>query len=126
MAEPSSCSSFCNLQTLRIQFCEDLLHVFQSNMLRMFQSLEELHINDCGSLQEVFELQGMNDKEKQVVTVTQQGMKELYLIRPPKLKHIWNEDPQGILSFENMQTVTVIGCENLKSLFPAFLARTLV
>ncbi|XP_035538953.1 uncharacterized protein LOC109021335 isoform X1 [Juglans regia] len=116
--------SFRNLQTLRIRFCEDLLHVFQFNMLRRFQSLEAVHINDCGSLQEVFELQGKNDKERHVETVTQ--LKELYLIRLPKLKHIWNEDPEGILSFENLQTVFAVGCGNLKSLFPASVARTLV
>ncbi|KAG7970239.1 hypothetical protein I3843_07G072400 [Carya illinoinensis] len=116
--------SFRNLQTLRIRFCEDLLHVFQSNMLRRFRSLEAVHINDCGSLQEVIELQGKNDTETHVVTVTQ--LKELYLIRLPKLKHIWNEDFQGILSFENLQTVFVIRCGNLKSLFPASVARTLL
>lgn len=116
--------SFHNLQTLRIRFCEDLLHVFQSNMLRRFRSLEAVHINDCGSLQEVIELQGKNDTETHVVTVTQ--LKELYLIRLPKLKHIWNEDFQGILSFENLQTVFVIRCGNLKSLFPASVARTLL
>ncbi|KAC3710474.1 hypothetical protein FH972_027204 [Carpinus fangiana] len=39
-------------------------------MLARFQSLEELYVGDCGSLQEVFEVQGINVKETQVVTTS--------------------------------------------------------
>ena len=33
------------------------MNIFESNMLTRFQSLERLDVYDCGSLQEVFEIQ---------------------------------------------------------------------
>jgi len=117
--------SFCKLQTLKVEFCENLTnYVFHSYMLARFRSLVELTISDCGSLQEVFELQGLNAEGTHAVTVIQ--LEELYLARLPKMKHVWNKDPQEIFSFENLEVVRVMECESLKSLFPASVARCLM
>jgi len=116
--------SFCKLQTLNVAFCENLMNVFQSNMLARFQSLVELAINDCGSLEEVFELQGPNVEGTHAVTVIQ--LEKLYLCRLPKMKHVWNKDPQESFSFQNLKHVSALACESLKSLFPASAARCLM
>ncbi|KAE8125071.1 hypothetical protein FH972_019908 [Carpinus fangiana] len=96
--------SFCKLQVIIVFSCENLVNVFQFDMLARFQSLEELRIRECGSLQEVFEVQGINVKETQVVT---------------------SKDPKPIFSFQNLQRVRIVGCWSLKSLFPASVARCL-
>ncbi|KAK2643912.1 hypothetical protein Ddye_019107 [Dipteronia dyeriana] len=44
----------------------------------------------------------------------------------PNLKHIWNKDPQGMLSFAELQKVTVFLCPNLKNIFPASGASSLL
>ena len=98
--------------------------IFQSNMLTRFQSLEKLLVHDCGSLQEIFELEGQNVRELQAVTTI--PLKELDLRRLPKMKQVWNKDPQGIFSFQNLQEIFVLECESLKSLFPASVARCLM
>ncbi|KAE8010111.1 hypothetical protein FH972_006504 [Carpinus fangiana] len=117
--------SFCKLQTLKVEFCENLTnYIFQSNMLARFQSLVELIITDCGSLQEVFELQGPNVKETHAVTVIQ--LEKLYLARLPKLKHVWSKDPQGMFSFQNLKLIQAELCGSLKSFFPASIARSLM
>jgi hypothetical protein len=117
--------SFCKLQTLNVECCENLTnYVFQSDMLARFQSLVELTITDCGSLQEVFELQGPNVKETHVVTVIQ--LEKLYLARLPKMKHVWNKDPQEMFSFQNLKLIRAMECESLKSFFPASMARCLM
>ncbi|GMY21212.1 disease resistance protein At4g27190-like, partial [Fagus crenata] len=109
--------SFFKLQLLAVQFCENLMNIFQSNMLIRFQSLEKLFVHDCGSLQEIFELQGQDVRETQAVTTI--PLKKLDLRRLLKMKQVWNKDPQGIFSFQNLQEIIVVECECLKSLFPA-------
>ncbi|XP_030957822.1 uncharacterized protein LOC115979881 isoform X1 [Quercus lobata] len=93
-------NSFCKLQTMKVEFCENLMNIFQSDMLTRFGSLENLTITDCGSLQEVFQLQEQDAKETHDVTVI--PLKELRLDRVPKLKYVWNKDPQGIFNFPNL------------------------
>jgi hypothetical protein len=95
--------SFFKLQLLVVEFCENLMNIFQSNMLTRFQSLEKLYVYDCGSLQEIFELQGQDVRETQAVTTI--PLKELDLRRLPKMKQVWNKDPQGIFSFQNLQEI---------------------
>jgi hypothetical protein len=100
------------------------MNVFQSDMLARFQSLETLLVSKCASLQEVFELQGLNVTETHVVTAIQ--LKKLYLAHLPKMKHVWNKDPQEIFSFQNLKDVRAMKCESLKSVFPASVARCLM
>ena len=85
---------------MKVEFCENLMNIFQSDMLTRFRSLENLTITDCGSLQEVFQLQEQDAKETHDVTAI--PLKKLHLDRVPKLKYVWNKDPQGIFNFPNL------------------------
>uniref|UniRef100_A0A2N9EFT6 AAA+ ATPase domain-containing protein n=1 Tax=Fagus sylvatica TaxID=28930 RepID=A0A2N9EFT6_FAGSY len=116
--------SFFKLQLLRVEFCENLMSIFQSNTLTRFQCLEKLYVYGCGSLQEIFELQGQDVRETQAVTTI--PLKVLNLRRLPKMKQVWNKDPQGIFSFPNLQVIYVWDCKSLKSLFLASVARCLM
>ena len=116
--------SFFKLRSLFVQFCENLVNIFESNMLTRFQSLERLYVEYCGSLQEVFELQRHNVRESHVLIAI--PLKILTLRRLPKMKQVWNKDPQGIFSFQNLQEISVWECESLQSLFPASVARFLM
>ncbi|XP_050274668.1 uncharacterized protein LOC126717233 isoform X6 [Quercus robur] len=115
--------SFTKLQSMAVQFCENLMKIFQVNMLSRFQSLESLVVEDCGSVQEIFEPQGQEVTETQAITVTQ--LKKLFMHRLPKLKRVWNKDPEGTFSFPNLEKISVWECESLKSLFPTSVARCL-
>ena len=42
--------SFLKFQFLLVKNCENLMNIFESNMLKRFQSLERLDVYDCGSL----------------------------------------------------------------------------
>ena len=116
--------SFFKLQFLSVQYCENLVNIFESNMLTRFQSLERLEVSYCGSLREVFELQRHDVRESHAVTPI--PLKILTLHRLPKMKQVWNKDPQGIFSFQNLQLTSVWECESLQSLFPASVARCLM
>ena len=116
--------SFFKLQSLFVKYCENLVNIFESNMLTRFQSLERLEVCYCGSLQEVFELQRQDVRESHAMTVI--PLKRLILRHLPKMKQVWNKDPQGIFSFQNLKVIIVRECESLKILFPASVARCLM
>ena len=116
--------SFFKLQILFVKHCENLVNIFESNMLTRFQSLERLEVTYCGSLQEVFELQRHDVRESHAVTPI--PLKRLTLHRLSKMKQVWNKDPQGIFSFQNLQKISVLECKSLQSLFPASVARCLM
>ena len=78
------------LRSMMVQFCENLMKIFQVNMLSRFQSLESLVVDDCGLLEEMFELQGQEVMETRALT----QLKKLFMCRLPNLKCVWNKDPQ--------------------------------
>ncbi|XWS58810.1 hypothetical protein CRYUN_Cryun08bG0065600 [Craigia yunnanensis] len=114
-------NSFCKLEEMRIEHCNELLTIFPSNLLETFRQLQTLKISSCGSLEEVFELQRLHMEETHVVT----QLRELNIVHLPKLKHVWNKDPQGILTFPNLRIVYVWDCWSLKNVFPPSVARVL-
>ena len=116
--------SFFKLQYLTVQYCENLTNIFKSNMLARVQSLERLHVYNCGPLQEVFELKRPNVSETHAMTLI--PLKKLHLCSLPKMKHVWNKDPQGIFSFQSLQVISLWECKSLQSLFPASVARFLM
>nr|POE86112.1 disease resistance protein rps2 [Quercus suber] len=116
--------SFCKLKQLRVDDCENLINIFQPNILRRLQNLEDLQIRNCNLVEEVFEVQGKNGDEICDMVVSTQ-FKVLKLINLPNLKHVWSSDPQAILTFQNLHEVEVSNCKSMKSLFPASVAKSL-
>ncbi|KAK9993147.1 hypothetical protein SO802_022850 [Lithocarpus litseifolius] len=116
--------SFCKLKQLRVDDCENLINIFQPNILRRLQNLENLQIRNCNLVEEVFEVQGKNGDEICDMVVSTQ-LKVLKLINLPNLKHVWSLGPQAILTVQNLQEVEVSNCKNMKSLFPASVAKSL-
>ncbi|KAK8514666.1 hypothetical protein V6N12_057563 [Hibiscus sabdariffa] len=117
--------SFSKLKELKVEYCDGLLNIFPFLLLQVFQRLEILTVNCCVSLQEVFQLQvhGLDIEKTKVVGCQ---LREVNLFRLPKLKHVWNKDLSGNLSFENLQKVDVWECWSLKTLFPFSIAKRLL
>ncbi|KEH17599.1 disease resistance protein (CC-NBS-LRR class) family protein [Medicago truncatula] len=108
---------FCNLKHLVVERCDFLSHVlFPSNVMQVLQTLEELEVKDCDSLEAVFDVKGMKSQKIMIKQSTQ--LKRLTVSSLPKLKHIWNEDPHEIISFGNLCTVDVSMCQSLLYIFP--------
>ncbi|KAK4838795.1 hypothetical protein QYF36_016463 [Acer negundo] len=115
----------CKLEELRIQSCNKLLNVFQSNMFRRLQRLEILVVLHCDSLEEIFECQALSGGKTVHVTAALQ-LKQLHLSCLPKLMHLWNMDCQGLLGFQNLISIVVHQCNSLKNIFPASIAAGLL
>nr|POE99971.1 putative disease resistance protein [Quercus suber] len=77
--------SFCKLQILRVDNCENLMNIFPPNMLRRLQNLKNLQKSGCNLVEEVFEVRGANVDEICDRGSTQ--LRHLTLINLPKLKH---------------------------------------
>ncbi|KAI5587426.1 hypothetical protein BDE02_05G031900 [Populus trichocarpa] len=117
--------SFCRLKILHVGHGKNLLNIFPSSMLGRFHNLENLVINYCDSVEEIFDLQALINVEQRLA-VTASQLRVVRLTNLPHLKHVWNRDPQGIDSFHNLCTVHVQGCLGLRSLFPASIAQNLL
>ncbi|KAG2693661.1 hypothetical protein I3760_08G106800 [Carya illinoinensis] len=98
-------NSFCNLQLVDVELCENLVSNFQSDMLTRFWNVEELFETSCTSLQQ---------------------LKDLWLAGLPQMKHVWSKDPKAVFSFKNLKQIHASGCENLRSFFLTSIARSLI
>ncbi|XP_028759121.1 probable disease resistance protein At4g27220 [Neltuma alba] len=90
----ASKNSFCSLKSVIIGDCRKLVTIIPPYMVGRFHNLGILEVIDCKSVEEIFnfcqpipQLSGENQTSLRVVN----------LRRLPKLKHVWNKDPQGLL-----------------------------
>ena len=115
--------SFCKLKKLGVARCKNLMNIFPPNMLRRLQNLEILEIRDCNSVEEVFDIRGVNVDE--ICDTVSNKLRVLTLFNLPKLKHVWSLNVQAILTFQYLYNIKVSNCKSLKSLFPVSVAKSL-
>ncbi|PKI69826.1 hypothetical protein CRG98_009701 [Punica granatum] len=109
--------SFPRLKLLQLW---GLKTIFQSNVIGSFLKLETLQVEDCDSLEEIFRLQGKDSAEISV------PLRELKMVGLPRMKRVWNRDPQGSLTFAKLERVEAERCGKLEYLFPSSVARGLL
>ncbi|KAK4270259.1 hypothetical protein QN277_023318 [Acacia crassicarpa] len=115
---------FCNLKHLVVNKCTFLSNmIFSSNLLQLLYTLEELEVARCKSLEAIFDVKALNDKEMESKGVS--GLKRITLSGLANLKHIWNREAREIISFRNLQIVKVDKCPNLKYVFSPSLCQEL-
>ena len=118
-------NTFKSLKYLVVNKCDFLSDVlFQPNLLEVLINLEELDVEDCNSLEAVFDLKG--EFAEEIVERNSTQLKKLKLSNLPKLKHVWKEDPHYTIRFQNINDVSVKECESLISLFPFSVARDIM
>ncbi|MED6156591.1 hypothetical protein PIB30_015690 [Stylosanthes scabra] len=110
---------FNNLKTLKLSCCEFEPYAIPSNVLSSFKNLTELEVAQCDKITGIFE---MNDTE---MKETSFQLKKLTLKLLSNATHVWQPKKQGIIRFKNLQTMTVLDCKDLSTLFPIALARDL-
>ncbi|XP_039690121.1 disease resistance protein UNI [Medicago truncatula] len=118
-------NAFRSLKHLVVHKCDFVSDVlFQPNLLEVSMNLEELDVEDCNSLEAVFDLK--DEFAKEIVVQNSTQLKKLKLSNLPKLKHVWKKDPHYTMKFENLSDVSVVGCHSLISLFPLSVARDMM
>ncbi|XP_057991824.1 uncharacterized protein LOC110643234 isoform X4 [Hevea brasiliensis] len=112
------------LSELVVDNCEYFSKALSSNQLQFLNRLEVLIVEKCSSLEEIFDLEGMNAVEGHDELVL--WLQELHLIDLPKLRRLWNKDPRGILDFKNLRLLKVHNCSSLGNIFTLPMALELV
>ncbi|KAI5655412.1 hypothetical protein M9H77_32599 [Catharanthus roseus] len=108
-----SCS-LCNVRDMSVEKCENLLVVSASDM----GSTQTLRVSDCESIEAVFSFEGNQ--------ATLGQLNYLSLKKLPKLVEIWKIPPPGNGTFQNLTTLSVRECKNLRFLLPFHVAKMLV
>ncbi|KAK3200231.1 hypothetical protein Dsin_023646 [Dipteronia sinensis] len=89
--------SFHKLKSLEVDGCQKLMTVLPLNIRGRLLSLESLIVRSCGSLEGIFDLQGIISEERNSIAATQSRE----------------------LCFSNLQELEVTDCQSLKYLFAA-------
>ncbi|RVW23761.1 Disease resistance protein RPS2 [Vitis vinifera] len=100
--------SFCNLQILRVYNCPCLLNLVPSHLIRNFQNLKEIDVQDCKLLEHVIILQGI-DGNVEILS----KLETLKLVSLPRLRYIkdGNDSMKYVCSL-----LTLMNIQNLKEL----------
>lgn len=117
---------FSKLKSLVMERCKICL-VIPFHLLPYLSNLEELEVRNCDSVKAIFDVKGFSRNGMKVIDSGPTSpyslhLKKLILEKLPNLDHIWNDDPQGILSLQCLQQACVDGCKSIKSLFPTSVA----
>ncbi|KAG7940924.1 hypothetical protein I3843_16G010800 [Carya illinoinensis] len=100
--------------------------LFSSNTILWFPNLVELHVEKCESLEVVFDLKGLKviENHQPVVALTQLRSLELSYLHG--MAHVWKNIPRGFQGFQNLISIRIWDCRNLRSLLPTSVAKLLV
>lgn len=93
--------SFHKLKGLIVEDCENLVAMFPSNILERFRNLEMLLVYGCDSLEEIFRMVGGNLKT--IDSAKSFQLRQLKIKGLPKMKHVWNRDPEGTLTIGKLE-----------------------
>ncbi|XP_039166731.1 uncharacterized protein LOC120292549 [Eucalyptus grandis] len=85
-------------------------------------SLEAITIERCQLIRKVFDLEGLTTNEEVEIL---SRLRELTLSDLSSLEYIWNKNPQRASCFQNLRTLKVQNCENLRFLFSSSMAKAL-
>ena len=83
-----------------------------TDKLHLLTELRTIEVKGCESVKQVFDLEGLSADDGLL-----HQLRELRLINLPKLTHLCNKNPQGILDFKYLWFLKLENCGNLKYAF---------
>ncbi|KAJ0100518.1 hypothetical protein Patl1_21952 [Pistacia atlantica] len=115
-----SLDSFCKIKNVLVYFCKRLVSVFPSNMLGRHQKLVCLMVENCGSVEEIFQVlekrsgkvEEIVDKEEAVPKFVFSNLACLSLQMLPSLKSLYRK--MHISEWPNLIKLYVHGCDNVE------------
>ncbi|KAL3729529.1 hypothetical protein ACJRO7_026625 [Eucalyptus globulus] len=110
--------SFCKLELLRVEHCDNLLCIAPSHMWKRLQlCLVFLEVRSCHLIKIIYESDRTNTKSGK--------MTRLVLRDLENLRHIWQSNGFPNVPFPNLRYVEVVRCSRLEMLFTTFTAKFL-
>ncbi|KAG2663088.1 hypothetical protein I3760_16G010800 [Carya illinoinensis] len=99
--------------------------LFSSNTILWFPNLVDLHVEKCESLQVIFDLEGLKVIENRQPVFALSQLRKLKLWYLDGMAHVWKNIPRRFQGFQNLVSIDIYGCKNLRSLLPASVAKLL-
>ncbi|XP_057742575.1 uncharacterized protein LOC130961000 isoform X2 [Arachis stenosperma] len=121
-------ASFEKLESLAIDECHKLDHVFTSNVVGIFQHVSNLSVTNCKSMKAIFETTASAWEKKRTSKDATPKLQDVHFESLPKLERMFNmkeKQLQEILKLNNLHKIWVQDCKRLKSIFSAPVAKTL-
>ena len=114
--EQFSTNSFPRLTVLDVRGYGNISFVIPSFMLQGLHNVEEVHVGDCSSVKEVFQLEGL-EEEHQAKPLRRLRVLQLRLL--PGLMHLWKENKKPGLDLQSLESLRVLECDSLINLVPS-------
>ncbi|KAG7940933.1 hypothetical protein I3843_16G011600 [Carya illinoinensis] len=92
--------------------------LFSSNTILWFPNLVELFVRDCESLQVIFDLEGLKVIENHQPVLALSQLTSLELRKLDGMAHVWKNILKGFQGFQNLISIKITECGNLRSLLP--------
>ncbi|KAG6671591.1 hypothetical protein I3842_16G010900 [Carya illinoinensis] len=100
--------------------------LFSSNTILWLPNLVELHVQECELLEVVFDLEGLKVIENHQPVVALSQLRILDLGHLHGMAHVWKNIPRGFQGFQNLISIDIVECNNLRSLLPTSVAKLLL
>ncbi|KAL7194723.1 hypothetical protein ACSBR1_035042 [Camellia fascicularis] len=114
------------LREMTVECCHGLSNIlFPSNSIKGMQNFEVLEVKDCRSIGVAFDLEGLV-WEDGISDMALPSLIKVELSHLRKLTHIWKDNSPGIQGFQNLRSLIVNDCDNLRNLFSYSLTKLLV
>ncbi|XP_056161055.1 uncharacterized protein LOC115693745 [Syzygium oleosum] len=110
------------LKSLVVDKCPSFMNAIPFRLMPVLDNMRRLQVCDCESLEEIFNLEGLEAlKSTQVLF----WLCELALVNLPNLNRLWNQDLQGTMCFSSLTYLTLYNCSNLRHAFAPSMVRCL-
>ncbi|XP_048135743.1 uncharacterized protein LOC115732916 [Rhodamnia argentea] len=117
--EHNPVNSSWQLETLVVDKCPSFINAMPSKLMLVLEKMTILQVRDCESLEEIFNLQGLEAVES---TRVLPRLENLNFLNLPKLRQLWNKDLQGTMRFNALSSLTLYKCSNLRHAFTPSMA----
>ncbi|KAF8015190.1 hypothetical protein BT93_H0867 [Corymbia citriodora subsp. variegata] len=107
-------------KSLMVDKCPSLIDAIPSKLMHVLDHMTRLQVCDCKSLEEIFDLEGL-EVVKSIRVLP--SLKYLALVNLPKLRRLWNNSFQAMLRFNNLDSLTLYNCKNLRYAFTPSMAQ---
>ncbi|XP_039157683.1 uncharacterized protein LOC104452833 isoform X3 [Eucalyptus grandis] len=121
-SELNPIKSSWQLELLMVDKCPSFSNVIPSRLMLVLENMCTLQVHDCKSLEEIFDLEGLEAMES---TQVLPSFRTLSLVNLPKLRQLWNKDLQESLPYNFLSYITLYKCNGLRHTFVPSMARCL-
>ncbi|XP_048135593.1 uncharacterized protein LOC125315205 [Rhodamnia argentea] len=121
-SELNPIKSSWQLERLTVDNCPSFVNAIPSKLMLVLEKMTTLQVCNCESLEEIFDLEGLEPVE---ITRVLPQLQDLGLVNLPKLRQLWNKDLQGTMRFSSLFSLTLYNCSNLRYAFTPSMARCL-